>query len=245
MRQLWVIARKDIRESFRSRTTYIYIVFLFLLSFSNFSTFNSQTANGSAFHAALIQASQNYLDTITYTMPLWYAILISTVFATYSVIVEKAKRNLESLMATPISLNKIWMGKSLAVALPSSVIALGVSLVSFIIINLLLLVPRTGVFMIPNLTAIISAVFLVPLLIFTVAALVIYIQLIIANPRLANFVFIGVFLLFFFGANFLNRGGLTVNFSLIYSALVILCGALAFFLSRTLTKERVILSSKD
>jgi ABC-type Na+ efflux pump permease subunit len=245
MRQLWVIARKDIRESFRSRTTYIYIVFLFLLSFSNFSSFSNQTANGSAVQSALIQASQNYLDTITYTMPLWYAILISTVFATYSVVVEKAKRNIESLMATPISLNKIWMGKTLAVALPSSVIALGVSLVSLFIISLILVVPRTGVLIIPNFMAIISALVLVPLLIFAVAALVIYIQLIIANPRLANFVFIGAFLLFFFGANFLNRGGLTVNFSLIYLGLIIFCAAVAGLLSRTLTKERVLLSSKD
>ena len=245
MHQLWVIARKDIRESFRSRTTYIYIVFLFLISLSNFSTFSNQTAPGTPAQNALVQASQNYLDNITSTMPLWYAILVSTIFATYSVIVEKAKRSIESLMATPVSLNKIWMGKALAVALPSVVIALGVSLVSIIIMNMALVVPRTGMFLVPGSLAIISAIVLVPLLIFTVASLVIYIQLIIANPRLANFVFIAVFLLFFFGANFLNRAGMTVNFSLIYLGLIIFCAALAFLLSRTLTKERVLLSSKD
>jgi ABC-type Na+ efflux pump permease subunit len=32
MNKLWIIARKDIREAFRSRTTYFYIVILIFLS---------------------------------------------------------------------------------------------------------------------------------------------------------------------------------------------------------------------
>ncbi len=124
-------------------------------------------------------------------------------------------------------------------------IALGVSLVAFIIMDITLVAPRTGALIAPSSTAIATAIILVPLLIFTVASLVIYIQLVIANPRLANFVFIGAFLLFFFGSNILSRAGLEVNFSLIYLGLIIICAALALLLSRTLTKERVLLSSKD
>ena len=248
MHQLWVIAKKDIRESFRSRSTYIYIVFLFLLTFSTYSTYSiliNQTAAGNPSQKVLIETSRLFLNNITYTLPMWYAILICTIFATYSVVVEKAKRNIESLMATPVSLNKIWMGKTLAVTLPSVVIALAVSVVAFIIMNVVLVIPRTGSFVMPGTTAILSALILVPLLIFAVTSLVIYMQLIISNPRIANFAFTAVFLLFFFGSSFLTGRGFIVDFSLIYLGLIIICGAVAYLLSRTLTKEKVLLSSKE
>ena len=62
--------------------------------------------------------------------------LICGVFSAYAIIMDKAKRTLESLLATPVSLRQIWLGKSLAVALPSVAIALLVSLLALLAMNM-------------------------------------------------------------------------------------------------------------
>jgi ABC-2 type transport system permease protein len=243
MNKLWVIARKDIREAFRSRSTYLYIALLFFLTFTYFSTYTSLI--GKETNPAQINAkSLLFINSIISTLPMMYGVLICTIFAAYSVIVEKAKRNLESLMCTPVSLKKIWMAKALAVTLPSVIIALGVTLLGYIIMNIVLIIPRTGAFVIPGFPEIINAVIIVPFLIFAVVSLVIYLQLVIANPRIANLAFTGIFLLLFFGANIITQMGLDWNFSIIYLIIIALCGAVCLLLSRSLTKERVMLSSK-
>jgi ABC-type Na+ efflux pump permease subunit len=244
MNKLWVIARKDIKEAFRSRSTYIYIALLFVLTFVYFNAYSSLIGNETD-QAEINTRSLIFINSIISTLPMMYAILICTIFAAYSVIVEKAKRNLESLMATPVSLNKIWMGKSLAVTFPSVLIALGVTLLGYIVMNTWLIVPRTGVFIVPGAMEIVNALVIVPCLIFTVVSLVLYLQLVISNPRIANLAFTGIFLLLFFGANIITQLGLDWNFSIIYLIVIAICGGLSFLLSRSLTKERVMLSSKS
>jgi ABC-2 type transport system permease protein len=247
MSKLWIIARKDIREAFRSRSTYIYIALLIVLSFSYVSTYISlinQIKENHGTQATLLQASQVFLNSLVYTLPLWYAVFICTIFATYSVIVDKAKRNLESLMATPVSLKIIWMAKTLAVTLPSIIIAFIVAFIAYVLINLAVVIPDVGSFVAPSPIAIFTSIVLIPLLIFAIAALVIYLQLVISNPRIANFAFTAVFLLLFFGGSFLGRTGMELSFGLIYIGLIIVCGIVAYFLSRSLTKEKVVLSSK-
>jgi ABC-type Na+ efflux pump permease subunit len=243
MNKLWVIAGKDIREAFRSRSTYIYIALLFLLTFTYFNAYSSLISKETV-QAEIDARSQVFINSIVATLPMMYAILICTIFAAYSVIVEKAKRNLESLMATPVSLNKIWMAKALAVTLPSVTIALGVTLLGYIIMNIFLIIPHTAFFVFPGALEVITALVIVPCLIFAVVSLVIYLQLVIANPRIANLAFTGIFLVLFFGANFITQLGLDWNFSIIYLIIIAICGGLCCLFSRSLTKERVILSSK-
>jgi ABC-2 type transport system permease protein len=251
MKRLWVIAKKDIRESFRSRSTYLYIVILFVLSFSYFSSYGARMdsviaqnpSNETVKQAS--QASQAILNSFASTLPMLFSIWVCTIFATYSVVVEKAKRNLESLMVTPVSLKQIWLGKTLAVTLPSVIIGLGVSIIVYSALNIMKVIPETGSFLFPGPLAIISALILVPLLIFTIVSLVIYLQLTIANPRFANFIFLGIFFLLFFGINALAGFGITTNYALIYLGVAVLCGIVSLLLSPTLTKERVLLSSKE
>ncbi len=248
MHKLWVIARKDIREAFRSRSTYIYIVIMIVLSFSYLSSYNTlinSLARQNADLATKREASRIFLSSLAYTLPMMYSILVCTIFATYSVIVDKAKRNIESLMATPLSLKQIWLGKTLAVALPSVIIGLGVAILGYVIINVTRVVPATGNFITPDVLAVVSALILVPLLIFAVVSIVIYLQLVISNPRIANLAFTAIFLILFFGVNVLTSLGINVNFSLVYLGVIILCGGLSFLLSPSLSKERVLLSSKD
>jgi len=47
-----------------------------------------------------ITYSHIFLNSLAYIMPMMFSIFVCSVFANYSVIVDKAKRNIESLMAT-------------------------------------------------------------------------------------------------------------------------------------------------
>lgn len=247
MKKPWIIARKDIREALHSRSTYIYVAIMIGLSFTYLSSYNSVMESLKSSHAAsqsIYEASRAFLNSITYALPLMYSILICTIFAAYSVIVDKAKRNLESLMVTPLSLRQIWAGKALAVTLPSVIIGLAVSILGYVIINFTSVVPQTGQFIFPEPLAILTAFIIVPLLVLAVVFIVIYMQLIISNPRVANLAFTAIFLILFFGANILTSLGININFSFIYLAVAALCGAASYLFSRSLTKERVLMSSK-
>ena len=247
MNKLWTIARKDIRDSFRSRSTYIYIVILCFLTmtyFSTYSTLVNRVIEQNSGQEAVRQISQVFLNSMVYALPLMYSILICAIFAAYSVIVEKSRRNLESLLATPVSLSKIWMGKTLAVTLPSIIIALGVTILGYIAINIFQVMPRTGSFIVPDVLPVVTAIVIVPLLLFAVVSLVIYLQLVISNPRIANLAFTAIFLLLYFGANIFSQMGVAIDFGYIYLGIAAVCGGFSFFLSRSLTKEKVVLSSK-
>jgi ABC-type Na+ efflux pump permease subunit len=161
------------------------------------------------------------------------------------VIVDKAKRNIESLMATPVTLNQIWIGKSLAVTLPSIMIGISIAIISFFGMNFGFVMPHTHSFIFPDVLAIISAIIIAPVLVFSIVTIVINIQLIVSNPRIANLVFTGIFILLVFGINALGGLGVSISFfPLIYLGLIVLCAGISFILSRSLTKEKVLLSSK-
>ena len=248
MNKLWVIAKKDIRESFRSRSTYLYIVILFVLGFSYLTSFSAGVNKLTEAHlsaAELKSGVQLILNSFAAVLPVMFSIWICTIFATYSVVVEKAKRNIESLMVTPVSLKEIWMGKTLAVTLPSVIIGLGAAIVVYIFLGMTKVSPLVGSFLFPDALTIVTAVILVPLLVFSMVSVVIYLQLTISNPRFANFIFMGLFFLLFFGMNAMAGLGVNVNFPEIILGVIILCCAVSLLVSRSLTKEKVLLSSKE
>lgn len=244
MNKIWIIARKDIREAFRSRSTYVFIGIMMIVSLNYAQAFTSTVATLSS-QSAIDDFSRKFISGLAYILPMMYSIFVCSIFATYSVIVDKAKRNIESLMATPITITQIWLGKSLAVALPSVGVGLAVAVLAYLGLNFGFVMPQTHTFIVPDLLAILSALFIVPLLIFGIVSIVIFIQLIISNPRIANLVFTGMFIILLFGVQ--TIGGLGVSFTLfplVYLGIFALCVLVDFVLSRSLTKERVLLSSK-
>jgi ABC-type Na+ efflux pump permease subunit len=247
VKKLWIIARKDIKESFRSRSTYIYVGVLLALTFTYLSTFNSIVSNLNTQNASageIYRASQIFINSLAYMLPIMYSILVCTIFAQYAVVVDKARKNIESLMATSTSLKEIWMGKTLAVALPSSIIGISVAIAGYCIVNALAVSRQVGGFIVPDIFSIITAVIIVPILIFAIVSIVVYIQLVISNPRVANIVFTAMFLLLYFGTTILSVFGKGINFGLIYLGVIVICAIISTILSRSLTKERVILSSR-
>lgn len=247
MDKIWTIARKDIKEAFRSRSTYVFILIMLVLTVSYFSSYNALINNlqrQNADQQAIISASQVFLNNIIYVIPMIYSIFVCTIFANYSVILDKAKHNIESLMATPVNLNQVWIGKSLAVTLPSIIIGIGVAVIMYVVMDVAFVIPRTGQFIIPGPLAIVSTFIIVPILVFAIVMIVINVQLVISNPRIANFVFTGIFLILLFGVNALGGLGIEVSFGLIYIGAIVICGSISWILSRSLTREKVILSSK-
>lgn len=244
MNKIWIIARKDIREAFRSRSTYVFIGVMMVVSLNYAQAYTSAIKSlGSP--ELVDEFSRRFVSGLAYLLPMMYSIFVCSIFATYSVIVDKAKRNIESLMATPISINQLWLGKSLAVTLPSVVVGLAISVLAYLALNFAFVIPNTHAFIFPDLLAILSAVIIIPLLIFAVVSIVIFIQLVISNPRIANFIFTAIFILLVVGVQ--TIGGLGVSFAfftVVYIAIVLLCVLIDFILSRSLTKERVLLSSK-
>jgi ABC-2 type transport system permease protein len=247
MNKIWIISRKDISEAFRSRSTYIILIVMIFLTISYISVYTG-TVNSSSYKnnmPAIDSYSRAYLSTLAYILPLMFSNFICSIFANYAVIVDKAKRNIESLMATPVSIKQIWMGKSLAVTLPSIGIGIGMAIISYLVLAIGFVMPHTHSFIFPGIVSIISALIIVPALLFVIVAIVTYIQLTITNPRIGNFVFSGVFIILLIGGEALLGMGLSTNYlALIYLAMILVCTGFVYILSFSLTKERVLLSSK-
>ena len=244
MNKLWIIAKKDIGEAFRSRSVYVFMLVMVFLTFSYVTSYKAGVDRYSDI-TSIKTFSVNFLDSLAYTLPIMYSIFVCSVFANYSVIVDKAKRNMESLLATPISVRQLWLGKALAVSLPSIAIGLGVSVIDYLIMNFGFVVPRAGSFIFPGVLSIVSAIIIAPLLVFAVVMVVTCIQLMVANPRIANLVFTGIFILLVFGINLLGGFGISVNFfPLVYLGVILVCALICYIMSGFLTKEKVLLSSK-
>ena len=238
--KLWIIARKDIGEAFRSRSTYFVLIIMIVLTATYIAGYVETVKDYNKQQA--ITYSRIFLDSLAYIMPMMFSIFVCSVFANYSVIVDKAKRNIESLMATPVNIKQIWLGKSLAVTLPSLIVGITIAVLSYLVMNIWFVTPKTGIFIIPNIWAIVSAVLFVPTLLFAIVSIVTYIQLVVTNPRIGNFVFSGIFFLLLIGVNTLSGAGL--SFALIYLGVIIVCTVISYILSFSLTKEKVLLSNK-
>ncbi len=245
MSKILVIARKDIREALLSRSTYAFIFIMLVLTFSYVSSYTAHVKNLTS-QTAIIEFSRAFMNSVAYALPLMYSIFVCSIFATYSVVLDKTKRNLESLMATPVSIVQIWLGKSLAVTLPAIAIGLVISVLDYMVLSFGFIVPRTHVFLFPDVVAIVSAIIIVPVLVFCVVLIVTNVQLTITNPRIANIVFTLIFVLLVFTINAIGGLGISIGyFPLIYLGVIVLCALVALGLSRSLTKEKVILSSKS
>jgi ABC-2 type transport system permease protein len=239
------IAVKDIKEAFRNKSVYIYIVVLLFISYPYLdglkNTLAHLTAQGSD-NAALREASRSFLNITLCTLPMTLSMLFCTYLSAYALILEKAKRTIESLLSTPVSLRQVWIGKSVAVAAPSIVVAILVMVVSIFVLNMAVIIPETRRFVLPGILAAITGLLIVPVVVLGVVLVVSLLQLVMNNPRIGNLAFVA----FFFGFYMLliTEVSASWDFSLIYLAVIVLLVFANILLTRILTKERVILSSK-
>ena len=163
MNKIWVIARKDISEAFRSRSTYVIIIIMILLTISYISGYESNVKTLTSQESIDIY-SRGFLNNLAYIIPMMFSIFICSVFSNYAVIIDKAKHNIESLMATPVSVKQICLGKSLVATMPSVIIDYSIAVLSYLVMAIGFEMPETKSFIFPSLPAILSALIIVPML---------------------------------------------------------------------------------
>jgi ABC-type Na+ efflux pump permease subunit len=247
MYEIWVVARNDIRKTFRDRSTYYFPILMVVWSLSYIlgysPTINALISQGAS-PQALYEASRSYFDTVIYLWPLVYC-LFGAGISSNALILEKTGRNFEPLMVTPLSIRQIWAGKSLGTSVGGVIVGLGLFLIVFLGMSLGEVIPKTGVFVVPDVLPIITAIIIVPILVLGVILLITCIQLIIANPRTAMVIFIFILVGILIGITFATFYVKNPSyFILIYLGLIVIVGIVLYLVSRYLAPEKVVLSSK-
>ena len=251
MSRVWAIVRKDVLEIFRARGTYFYVPGMLLMSafffFSYFGLTRTLRQQGAS-PALVLDASRAFLNSLAYLLPVLYS-LFACNLTSAGLVFEKQKRSLESLLATPVSVKRVWVGKSMGAALSGVIIGLAMSIIAYCIIAFGEVYPRIHTAIAPSALAFLSGLVLVPATVFLVSMLVSYVQLVAANPRMGNLVY-GLTLLvvwgaLFFASYYLPLVGVSIDYyPLIFVGLILLLSGGCYLCSRGLTKEKVVLSSK-
>jgi len=244
VKRVSVLVKKDIKELLSSRTTWGYLVLLVVLTFPYFdgakSVLDKLSKDGASVETLSV-ATRQIIEGMFYSLPLVLIMLVCGVFTAYAVIMDKNKRTIESLLVTPVSLKQVWLAKSLAVAIPGVVIGVGVAVIAVLAIDIAVCAPVSG-FVVPGYSPLVSALVIIPILTFLIVMMVIALQLVMTNPRLASLIFTVIFM----GVYITTITGITTNwdYRLIYLGIIAVLVFLNYFISRFLTKERIILSSK-
>ena len=196
------------------------------------------------------EAARPYLELIlgliAYFLPFLILIAFIWAFASLPIVKEKIKGNIECLLATPLSPGALWMGKSLAIFLPGYGISIISTLIVLLAVNLITIGPATGFFVLP-VPALLTGLIVNPLLFFGLLAFILLFSL-ASNPEIAiapSFV-VGFGLMMGLPLGIATG---VVNIAAWAFALWYLVGAVVVwgvvgYLSRLLSKEKIVLSSK-
>jgi len=183
---------------------------------------------------------------IAYFLPLTVLMTFIWAFSSLPVVKEKINGNISSLLATTLRPKEIWLGKSLAIFIPGYVISIISTMIVLLVVNLSVIVPATGNFLLPLPLFLVSLI-LNPLLLLGLLLFIILFSL-ANNPDIAIapsfLVGFGLMMGIPLGIALGTINLVSWSFSLWYLAGVIIVWIIVFFLTRLLTKENIVLSSK-
>jgi ABC-2 type transport system permease protein len=156
---------------------------------------------------------------------------------------EKSRGVIQSLLATPLSIRDIWVGKSLAVFLPGLILGAVFALAAFLAINFVYFVPRIGFLINPWM--IISSFVAIPLMYLSLCLLVHLVGLTgkAATGNAITQVFLPVIVTLII--NLVVRSVLDAAswvFTLANLGLAAVIGIIVIMLLPRLTRERIVLS---
>ena len=183
---------------------------------------------------------------IVYFLPLFVLIAFIWAFASLPVINEKVNGNIECLLATPLGPKTLWMGKGLAVFLPSYVISIITSGIVLLAVNLAVVLPGWDMFVLPG-PALVNGLIINPLLFFGLLPFILLFSL-ANNPDIA----IAPSFLIGFGLMIgvpvgLMTGTIDISswsFALWYLVGTVVAWAVCLYLARLLTRQNIVISSK-
>lgn len=249
MKKVMVIMKKDLRETLRTKAFYgsvgIVIFVLVALAAGLGGNISALIEQGTS-PAEVASAIQTLMGTTAFTLSLIIMLLFCMYTNAYTLIMEKVKRSIESLLCTPLSLRQIWLGKTLAISLPSIVLGLLFTFGGIAGINQFFVVPELGHFIMPGAAPLVAIWVVVPFIVFFFASLMIALQLIIANVRWISAALIGLVVAVMFGLSppILKFGSASWSIVFISLGVAAALALVTIFLSRLVTKERIVLSSK-
>lgn len=87
---------------------------------------------------------ENYLGLVLFTTSFISIGIYASVFAFQSITREKARGSIQALLATPLGVRDIWLGKSLAVFLPGLALSAVLTLAALLAINYIYFIPDMG-----------------------------------------------------------------------------------------------------
>ncbi|MDD2471906.1 MAG: hypothetical protein PHT28_03180 [Dehalococcoidales bacterium] len=197
-----------------------------------------------------VQETVSLLDMIIglvlYFLPFIILMIFVWAFASIQITKEKANGNIECLMATPIEPETLWVGKCIAVFAPAFLITVIASFIAVSVINLAAIQPGWGVFILPS-AALVSGLIVNPLLFFAILGFIVLFSL-ASNPDIAA----APSLLIGFGLMIgmpvgLMTGTIDISswsFTLWYTFGTALAWLIVLGLTRMLTRQNIVLSSK-
>ncbi len=249
MKKLMVIMRKDLRETLRTKALYGSIgiaIFVLVALAAGLGRNIEAVVEQETSLAEIASAIQPLVGTTAFTLSLILMMLFCMYINAYAVTMEKVKRSIESLLCTPLSLRQIWLGKSFAIALPSVILGLLFAFAGIAGINQFFIVPRLGHFIMPGTAPLVATLVTVPLIMFFFASLMVVLQLIITNIHWINAAIIGLVVAVMFGLSPPVLKFSSASWSIVFISLgvAVILALVTIYLSRLVTKERVVLSSK-
>jgi ABC-2 type transport system permease protein len=187
-----------------------------------------------------------FIGMVLYFLPLAVLLAFIWAFANLPVTKEKVNGNIESLVATPLSPQDLWLGKSMAIFLPAYIISIVASIIVVMVINLSVILPATEEFVLPVPTLVLG--FVVNPLLFLGLLLFMILFSLANNPDIA----IGPSFILGFGLMMgmpvgLGMGTFDISswdFTLWYLLGTVVLLAVVLSLTRQLTRQNIVLSSK-
>lgn len=186
---------------------------------------------------------ENFLGLILFITSFISIGIYASVFAFQSMTREKARGNIQALLATPVNPGNIWVGKSLGVFLPGLVFAVVMTLAAFLAINYIYFVPRMG--FIVTTWMVISSFVAVPL-VYLALSLLVHIVGLTGKPGTGNviaqiFLPVMIALMINLAIRDMPNAGSWL-FTVILLGMAIVIGFFVVMIRPRLAAERIILS---
>jgi len=183
---------------------------------------------------------------VIYFLPLLILISFIWAFTAMTLTVEKINGNIECLMATPLEPKSLWIGKSLAIFIPAYLLLLIATFIVLITINLSAFIPGWGTFILSPAT-LVTGLLINPLLLFALLLFIVLYSL-ADNPDIAAApaLLVGFALMVGMPAG-LMTGAFDINswiFALCYLVITAVIWIIVMFMTRMLTRQNIVLSSK-
>ena len=172
MNNIWLVASAGIKNALRMKTTMVISLLVTLICVVGVALLMCllliapEMKSASPDRAALA----GYLNLVLYSSSLISvgAMLNGLVFQT--MVKEKTRGNLAALLATPLKVSEIWLGKSLVLIVPGMALGVLLAALNLVIINLIYFMPSIG--FIFNIQMLVNVLLAVPVMYLALGVLV-------------------------------------------------------------------------